>query len=99
MADLTARATLTVDGTRSDPRRGADPAPAAMARLGLIRTFQELKLVRRLSVFDNVRIGAGRGRRPSLLGALVGLPAARRQGAAIRQATQWAIDFVGLGAH
>ena len=74
----------------------ADPTPAGMARLGLIRTFQDLKVVRRLSVFDNVVIGAGRVERPSLLGALVGWPSARRKEAAIRRAAEWALDFVEL---
>jgi len=72
------------------------PTPARMARLGLIRTFQDLKVVRRLSVFDNVVIGAGRAQRPSLPGAVLGLPSARRKQAAIRAAAEWAIDFVGL---
>ena len=82
---------LTVFG---EPISG--PTPARMARLGLIRTFQDLKVVRRLSVFDNVVIGAGRPSRPSLLGSLVGWPSARRKEAGIRQAAEWALEFVGL---
>lgn len=73
-----------------------EPTPAKMARLGLIRTFQDLKVVRRLSVLDNVVIGAGRPDRPSLLGSLVGWPSARRKEAAIRRAAEWALDFVDL---
>src|SRR5207244_4282216 len=75
----------------------AGPTPARMARLGLIRTFQDLKVVRRLTVFDNVVIGVGRPALPSLLGSLVGWPSARRKEAAIRRATDWALDFVDLG--
>ncbi|MDQ1501649.1 MAG: branched-chain amino acid transport system ATP-binding protein [Actinomycetota bacterium] len=74
-----------------------DATPSRMARLGLIRTFQDLKVLQRLSVFDNVVIGAGRGQRPSLLGALIALPAARRKEAAIRQVAEWALEFVELG--
>jgi branched-chain amino acid transport system ATP-binding protein len=73
------------------------PTPAKMARLGFIRTFQDLKVVRRLTVFDNVVIGAGRGQRPSLPGSLCGWPSARRKESAIRQAAEWALDFVDLG--
>jgi ABC-type branched-subunit amino acid transport system ATPase component len=75
----------------------AEPTPAKMARLGLIRTFQDLKVVRRLSVLDNVVIGAGRPDRPSLPGSLMGWPSARRKEAAIRRAAEWALDFVDLG--
>ncbi|MGH8998127.1 MAG: ABC transporter ATP-binding protein [Acidimicrobiia bacterium] len=70
--------------------------PAKMARLGLIRTFQDLKIVPRLTAVDNVIIGAGRARRPSFLGSLLGLPADRRKEAAIRDDAHWALDIVGL---
>ncbi|MHB8451576.1 MAG: ABC transporter ATP-binding protein [Mycobacteriales bacterium] len=43
--------------------------PARAARLGVIRTFQGLRLFDGQSALDNVRVGAARGRRASLTGA------------------------------
>ena len=40
--------------------------PSRAARLGVIRTFQNLKVLPRLTVLENVAIGAGRGRTAGL---------------------------------
>jgi len=72
--------------------------PARAARLGVIRTFQNLKVLPRLTVADNVAIGAGRGRTAGLPGTLVGTPKARTLGRDARRAAEWALDFVQVGA-
>jgi branched-chain amino acid transport system ATP-binding protein len=49
-------------------------------------------------VFDNVALGAARGSTAGLPATLTGLPSARRAEAAAREAAEWALDFVSVGA-
>jgi len=72
--------------------------PAKAARLGVIRTFQNLKVLPRLTVLENVAIGAGRSRTAGLPATLVGTPPARRLRRDARRAAEWALDFVQVGA-
>jgi branched-chain amino acid transport system ATP-binding protein len=72
--------------------------PSKAARLGVIRTFQNLKVLPRLTVLENVAIGAGRGRTAGLPATLLGLPPAPRLAREARRAAEWALDFVQVGA-
>ncbi len=72
--------------------------PAKAARLGVIRTFQNLKVLPRLTVFENVALGAARSAGTGLPATLAGLPASRRAEAAAREAADWALEFVSVGA-
>ncbi len=72
--------------------------PSKAARLGVIRTFQNLKVLPRLTVLENVAIGAGRGRTANLPATLAGLPPAPRLARDARRAAEWALDFVQVGA-
>ena len=72
--------------------------PGRAARHGVIRTFQNLKVLPRLSVLDNVAIGAGRGCSAALPTTLLGLPKARRVRVAAAETAHWALDFVRVGA-
>ena len=73
-------------------------SPTKAARLGVIRTFQNLKVLPRLTVAENVAIGAGRGRTAGLPATLAGTPGARALGRDARRAAEWALDFVQVGA-
>ncbi|MGH9042179.1 MAG: ABC transporter ATP-binding protein [Acidimicrobiia bacterium] len=72
--------------------------PVRAARHGVIRTFQNLRVLPRLSVLDNVAIGAGRYCTAGLPTTLLGLPRARRAKVAAAEAASWALDFVRVGA-
>jgi branched-chain amino acid transport system ATP-binding protein len=72
--------------------------PSRAARLGVIRTFQNLKVLPRLTVLENVAIGAGRGRTAGLPATLLGAPPARTMAREARRAAEWALDFVQVGA-
>jgi len=72
--------------------------PSRAAGLGVIRTFQNLKVLPRLTVLENVAIGAGRGRTAGLPATLLGAPPARARRNEARRAAEWALDFVGVGA-
>ena len=82
------RGRITLFGERVEGR-----APAAIARRGLVRTFQTPQLFDELSVLDNVRVGAAGQRLGSLGLALLG--AGRRQADARAVAS---LEVVGLGA-
>ncbi len=72
--------------------------PSRAARLGVIRTFQNLKVLPRLTVLENIAIGAGRGRTAGLPATLLGTPSARGRRGEARRAAEWALDFVQVGA-
>lgn len=68
-----------------------------LARAGIARTFQHIKLFSRLSALDNVLVGGYRISRDTLLRRLIFLPSARRlerEAAAVASAQ---LDRVGLG--
>ena len=67
--------------------------PNRMARKGMARTFQNIRLFRELTVLENVMIGCHPWSRANLLGAITG---ARREEAAIRERALEMLDFVGL---
>jgi ABC-type branched-subunit amino acid transport system ATPase component len=70
--------------------------PHRIAALGLVRTFQQLRVFRELPVLDNVLLARPRQRRERLLPALLGLRAAGDE-AAHRRTARELLDFVGLG--
>jgi branched-chain amino acid transport system ATP-binding protein len=71
-------------------------APFRIARLGVGRTFQNLRIFPNMTVFDNVSVGAiGRGGH-SVLDALLRGRAARTRADAIARATWSALERTGL---
>ncbi|MBI4493974.1 MAG: ATP-binding cassette domain-containing protein [Chloroflexi bacterium] len=71
--------------------------PHRIATLGIARTFQNIRLFAELPVLDNVLVGAHTWLRPSLPGALLGLPGARRAEAEARAAALALCASLGLG--
>lgn len=71
---------ITLDGEPIS-RDNADK----VARRGIARTFQNIRLLPEASVLDNVVIGFYRLERCSLLASLLGLPASRRETAELRE--------------
>ena len=59
--------------------------PHEIARAGVARTFQNIRLLEEASVLDNVLIGFHTRQRASLLAGLAGLPSARRETARLRE--------------
>ncbi len=82
---------------QGEPMAGGDPA--RINRLGIARTFQNLRLFDSLSVRENVLVGLHRSARSPLLGALVGSPGFRRRQLALQgQAGELLalVDLAGL---
>lgn len=70
--------------------------PHALARAGVVRSFQGLRLFEGRSVLDNVLVGADVGRPTSLLGTVLRTPAFRRDERIARAAAGAALSEVGL---
>ncbi len=71
-------------------------APAELAKAGLLRTFQNLLVVKDMSVLDNVMLGLhSRGRSGNIASAFA-LPWTRREERQLRDRARDALDLVGL---
>ena len=81
--------TIELDGRRLGRWR-----PHRMVRLGMARTFQNIRLFRELTVLENVMVGCHPWTRSGLVGALTG---ARSEERAIREQAVELLDLVGLG--
>ena len=67
-----------------------------VARRGIVRTFQNIRLFGDLPVIDNVMIGVQMRHRPSFWRSMLSTPGFRRQEAAIRARAAELLDLVGL---
>ena len=84
---------IVVDGTPVTKLR-----PSDRTRLGLARTFQNIRLFPRLSVRDNVAMARHSRSRAGLLEIFLRTPAQRREEAEIRMEAERALALVGLTA-
>ncbi|HEY3368965.1 MAG TPA: ABC transporter ATP-binding protein [Symbiobacteriaceae bacterium] len=82
---------ILLDGAPIARRR-----PSYCTRMGLARTFQNIRLFPRLSVLDNVAMARHSRTRANLLEIFLGTPAQRREELAIRAAAEAALELVGL---
>src|SRR5207237_10306979 len=69
---------------------------AARNRRGMARTFQNLQLWRRMSVLENVMVGAHTTANVGLLRSLLGTPASWRSERDLRRRAWGLLHFVGL---
>jgi branched-chain amino acid transport system ATP-binding protein len=67
-----------------------------VARLGIGRTFQNIRLFGDLSVLDNVLVSIQRRERPSLMGTLLSTPSFRRRETELRLAAVELLERFGL---
>ena len=72
--------------------------PAAIAKAGLVRTFQLVKLFEDLSVLDNVKVGCHLQGKAGLLSAVLRPASARREEAAVDARAHELLAFSGLSA-
>ena len=62
--------------------------PSAVARLGIARTFQNIRLLKEASLLDNIVVGFHCREQTGFLSNLLGLPAARRERRAFTEAAR-----------
>jgi branched-chain amino acid transport system ATP-binding protein len=70
-----------------------------ITKLGINRTFQNIRLFKKLSVLENVMIGAHSRTRANLWGAVLRDFRTRREEFKITSHAQELLEFVGLGAY
>ncbi|MDD4171697.1 MAG: ABC transporter ATP-binding protein [Syntrophomonas sp.] len=71
-------------------------APCDIARLGIGRTFQNIRLFNKLSVLDNVRVGCHGVTRSGFWSGMLGLPGNRKEEKLIRERSMELLAMVGL---
>jgi len=70
--------------------------PAAIARAGLARTFQNIRLFAHMTALENVMVGRHGRTRAGVLGAVLRPRAARAEEAAIRRRAMELLHYVGI---
>jgi branched-chain amino acid transport system ATP-binding protein len=70
-------------------------APSQVTRLGIARTFQNVKLFPNMTVLENAMVGQHCRTKAGVFGALIRTPATRREEAGIRQRAEEALGFFG----
>jgi ABC-type branched-subunit amino acid transport system ATPase component len=83
---------------RFDGTELAGRAPFQIARAGIARTFQNIRLFRHLSVLENVMIGEHIHTKTNFATALWPFGATAREERATRERARELLDFVGLGS-
>ncbi|TAK36399.1 MAG: branched-chain amino acid ABC transporter ATP-binding protein/permease [Chloroflexota bacterium] len=73
--------------------------PDQLAELGIARTYQSIRLLREVSVFDNVLMGAHLRLRHGLLDAVVSSPRARAEERAVRESIWTLLRTLGLAEY
>ncbi len=72
-------------------------APHEVAKAGIARTFQNIRLFGEMTALENVMVGRHVRSKQGVFGAIFRHKAARDEEAAIRQRAQELLDFVGIG--
>ena len=70
--------------------------PYLITHMGIIRTFQNVRLFRNMTVLENVMSGAHSVSRQGVLGALLRHPAQRREERKILESAESILDYVGI---
>ncbi|WP_277497620.1 ABC transporter ATP-binding protein [Nocardioides sp. ChNu-99] len=73
--------------------------PHDLAGMGIGRTLQGLGLFDRMTVLDNVVVGADRHARAGFLSGLLALPRSSREERALRERAMAVLDELGVAAH
>jgi branched-chain amino acid transport system ATP-binding protein len=73
-------------------------SPSAIARLGLLRTFQTARVFPGLTALENVMAGAHRLMRAQAAAQMLWLPAARREEADLAARAEALLELLGLAA-
>ena len=74
----------------------ADRRPDQIMALGISRTFQNIRLFAGMTALENILVGQHARLRSGVLGAVLGLPASRREEARARREAEELLAFVGL---
>jgi len=70
--------------------------PHVITKMGILRTFQNVRLFKNLTVLENVMSGAHSVSKQGVFGALLRTPAQRREERWIRERAEYFLDYVGI---
>ena len=70
--------------------------PYEITYKGIVRTFQNVRLFKNMTVLENVMSGAHRTSKQSVLGALLRHPAERREEREILKSAEYYLDYIGI---
>jgi branched-chain amino acid transport system ATP-binding protein len=73
--------------------------PFMVARMGIIRTFQAVKLAKHMTVLDNVMIGRHRRSSAGFLAGMLNLPSTWKEERSIREKALEAIETLGISKY
>ncbi len=82
---------IVLRGTRVNGVR-----PDRVTKLGVARTFQNIRLFDNMTALDNVIVGTHARHRSSVVGAILGLPRHRREERDAREQSMKLLEFVGI---
>lgn len=72
--------------------------PHEIIRKGLVRTFQNVELIKELSVIDNVLVGGHIEFKSSIISQLLRLPKAKKEEARNRKKAEEVLEYMGLSS-
>jgi branched-chain amino acid transport system ATP-binding protein len=75
----------------------AGARPHEVARIGIARTFQNIRLFEYMSALDNVRVGQHVRMKAKLWDSLFKLPSERREEQEVTERARQLLEFVGIG--
>jgi branched-chain amino acid transport system ATP-binding protein len=70
-------------------------APHAIASLGILRTFQNIKLFAKMNVLENVMVGMHTRSKAGMASGMLGLPHSRKEEKRIRERSLAVLDMLG----
>ena len=77
----------------------AGKKPSEMAKSGISRTFQNIRLFSNMSAIENVMVGRHCRTRGNILGAILGNSRTREEEKAIAEKAKHLLDYAGLARH
>ena len=77
----------------------AGKKPSEMAKSGIARTFQNIRLFANMSALENVMVGRHCRTKAGVLGAIFSGMKTQREEKAIREKAMSLLDYVGIGGH
>lgn len=92
------RGDVTIRSPEKQPLRINGKAPHRVTRLGLARTFQNIRLFQNMSVLENVMIGRHSRTRAGILGAVFRPPSVRREEKNTEELCYDLLEKVGLAS-
>lgn len=74
-------------------------SPHDVAKMGLSRTFQNIRLFKSMTALENIAVGMHTRTKQGVLGAILRTPAQRREEIQVRERGELLLNYVGIGQY